>query len=246
MRPFGYGGPSGPAPAFRFGPAGALPPAIAWLIGANVAVYLLQLATGDWLVREFGLVPALVERGELWRLFTYQFLHGSTFHLLMNMFVLWMFGSELAQRWGGRFFLRYFFVCAVGGGILFTLVSLGTWIASVGASGGVYGILMAYAMWFPNRQVYLYFVLPIRVRYLIAFLILVEVMQAMEASGTGIAHAAHLGGMGFGYAFLRWNGAGAFRPLPAGTWRRWKKEYDRWVLRRRVRDRGWNDRDTLH
>ena len=77
----------------------------------------------------------------------------------------------------------YYFVCAVGGGILFTLVRLGTWIPSVGASGAIYGILMAYAMWFPNRQVYLYFVLPIRVRYLIVFLILLETLQAIESDG---------------------------------------------------------------
>jgi membrane associated rhomboid family serine protease len=246
LRPYGDGGPSGRSPQLRLGPSGSLPPVVAWLIGVNTAVYLLQVATGDWLAREFGLIPALVERGEFWRLFTYQFLHGGTFHLLINMFVLWMFGSELAPRWGARFFLRYYFVCAVGGGILFTLVRLGTWIPSVGASGAIYGILMAYAMWFPNRQVYLYFVLPIRVRYMIVFLILLEIGQAIQSTGTGIAHAAHLGGMAFGYAFLRWNGAGAFRALPAGTWQRWKRNYERWVLRRRVRRRGWHDRDSLH
>ncbi|MFN2374938.1 MAG: rhomboid family intramembrane serine protease [Candidatus Binatia bacterium] len=219
---------------------------VARLITANVAVYCLQLLTGDWCAREFGLIPALVEKGEIWRLFTYQFLHGGSFHLLLNMFALWMFGSELAPRWGAAFFLRYYFLCAVGGGILFTLVSLGTWIPSIGASGAIYGILMAYAMWFPNRQVYLYFVLPIRVRYLIVFLILLETSQAIQSTGTGIAHAAHLGGMGFGYAYLRWNGVEGFHPFSSATVANWKRMLARRRLRRDLRERGWNDRDTLH
>jgi membrane associated rhomboid family serine protease len=244
MRPYGYGGPSRSRPNLRFGPAGSVPPVVARLIAVNCAVWFLQLLTGEWLTIHFGLIPALVERGEIWRLFTYQFLHGGAFHLFLNMFALWMFGSELAPRWGSRFFLRYYFVCAVGGGILFSLVRMGTWIPSVGASGAIYGILMAYAMWFPNRQVYLYFVLPIRVRYLIVFLIALEVTQAIESTGTGIAHAAHLGGMAFGYAYLRWNGVQGFRPLPAGTFARWKKQVARWRLQRRMRGRGWND--TLH
>lgn len=246
MRPYGYGGPSGSRRNLRFGPAGPVPAVVARLICVNFAVYLLQVLTGDWLVKQFGLVPALVERGEIWRLFTYQFLHGGSFHLLINMFVLWMFGSELAPRWGARFFLRYYFVCAVGGGILFTLVRLGTWVPSVGASGAIYGVLMAYAMWYPNRQVYLYFVLPIRVRYLVVFLMLLELEQAIHSTGTGIAHAAHLGGMVFGYGYLRWNGVGAFHALPEGTWQRWKKQCERWVLQRRLRERGWKDRDSLH
>lgn len=244
MRPYGYGG--GGRPTLGFGPGGGVPPVVARLIWANVAVYVMQVLAGDWIVRNFGLVPALVERGEVWRLFTYQFLHGNALHLGLNMFVLWMFGSELEPRWGSRFFLRYYFVCALGGGILFTLVRLGTWIPSVGASGAIYGILMAYAMWFPNRQVYLYFVLPIRVRYLVLFLILLETTQAIQSTGTGIAHTAHLGGMAFGYGYLRWKGVDGFRPFSSGTIRRWRKELERRRLRRELRSRGWDDRDSLH
>ncbi|MFN2424897.1 MAG: rhomboid family intramembrane serine protease [Candidatus Binatia bacterium] len=246
MTPSGHGTSGGYRPNLRFGPGSAVPSVVARLIALNVAVYFVQSLTGDWAPREFGLIPALVERGEIWRLFTYQFLHGDALHLGLNMFALWMFGSELAPRWGTQFFLRYYFVCAVGGGILFTLVRLGTWIPSVGASGAIYGILMAYAMWFPNRQVYLYFVLPIRVRYLIIFLILLETTQAIQSTGTGIAHAAHLGGMGFGYAYLRWNGVVGFQPVSAATVRGWRKKLERWKVRRQLRERGWDDRDSLH
>lgn len=242
----GYGGATRLRPNLRFGPPGAVPPVVARLIALNVVVYLLQQFTGDWCTREFALIPALVERGEIWRLFTYQFLHGSTFHLAINMFALWMFGSELAPRWGPRFFLRYYLLCAVGGGILFTLARLGTWVPSVGASGAIYGILVAYAMWFPNRRVYLYFVLPIPVRFFIFFLLVLEVSQSMTSSGAGIAHAAHLGGMGFGYAYLRWNGVSGLQPFPAGTWQRWKLQLRRWRLRREMKARGWDDTNTLH
>lgn len=246
MRTFGYGGPPSPRPNLRFGPSGPVPPVVARLIAVNVLVYVLQVLTGDWLTREFGLVPAMVQRLELWRLFTYQFLHGTAMHLALNMFALWMFGSELASRWSAGFFARYYFLCAVGGGILFTLVRLGTWIPSVGASGAIYGVLMAYAMWFPNRQVYLYFLVPIRVRTLIAFLILLEVVQAIETTGTGVAHTAHLGGMAFGYVYLRWHGVSGLAPVSSVTWNRWKRDFARWRLRRKIRDRGWNDRGDLH
>jgi membrane associated rhomboid family serine protease len=228
-------------PNLRIGPPGAVPPVVSRLIAFNVVAYVVQVLTGTWLVRQFGLVPALVGEFELWRLFTYQFLHGGVLHLALNMFALWMFGSELAGRWGARFFLRYYFVCAVGGGILFWLVRMGTWVPSVGASGAIYGVLMAYAMWFPNRQVYLYFLVPIRVRYLILGLIVLELMQAIESTGTGIAHAAHLGGMGFGYAYLRWHGvqglalSDSFRPLrQLKAWWRGRR------IRRELRARGWN------
>lgn len=244
MRAYGYRGSGGVT--VRFGPGTSVPPVVAGLIIVNVVMYLVQVLTGDWLVKEFGLKPALVQRGEVWRLFTYQFLHGGSIHLLLNMVTLWLVGSELARIWGGRFFLRYYFLCAVGGGILFTLFSLDTWLASVGASGAIYGILMAYAMWFPNRQVYLYFAPPIRVRYLIVFFIILEMVQAIESTGTGIAHAAHLGGMGFGYAYLRWNGVKGFDPLPPGTRERWRKKVRRWQVERRRRARGWKDGDTLH
>ena len=246
MKPYGYGPQTGGRPNLRFGPSGAVPPVVARLIALNVAVYVLQSLTGDWAVREFALFPALVQQGEIWRLFTYQFLHGGLLHLALNMFALWMVGSELAQRWGTNFFLRYYFLCAVGGGILVTLARLGAYSPTVGASGATYGILMAYAMWFPNRQVYLYFVLPIRVRYLMFFLIVFELTQAMQSTGTGIAHAAHLGGMGFGYAYLRWKGVDGFKPFSPATMRRWRKQVDRIRLRKQMRNRGWNDRDTLH
>jgi membrane associated rhomboid family serine protease len=166
-------------------------------------------------------------------------------HLALNMLMLWMFGSELEQRWGRRFFLRYYFLCAVGGGLTYALVKWGTWTPSVGASGAIYGVLMAYGMWFPNRIVLLAFLFPLRVRHVIVFLILIELLQAIESTGAGIAYAAHLGGMAFGYVYLRWWTKGGISlgamPGPADL----RRAYNRWKLRRLQRKR-FGDGRTLH
>ena len=149
----GIGMPAG----LSLGPPGPLPPMVKALIVANTAAYLLQLLTPDSvLVLWFGLIPRAVIGGlELWRVATYQFLHGGVWHLALNMLVLWMFGTELEQRWGPRFFLKYYMLCAVGGGLTYTFVRAGSPIPSVGASGAIYGVLLAYGMWFPNRVVLL-------------------------------------------------------------------------------------------
>ncbi len=187
------------------GPGARVPPTVKALMIACTTVYLAEAFGGRrFLIEAFGLIPESVAGFELWRLFTYQFLHGSVWHLAMNMFMLWMFGSELEDRWGRTFFLKYYFLCAVGGAIVYTLVRFGTVTPSVGASGAIYGILMAYAVWFPNREVYLWFMFPIKVRTLVVFLMAIEFIQAIEQTGTGIAHAAHFGGMGFGYLYLKW------------------------------------------
>jgi membrane associated rhomboid family serine protease len=228
------------------GPSGPVPPAVRSLIAINVAVYVAQVLTGhEQLIGLFGLIPEKIAHFELWRLFTYQFLHGGAWHLALNMLMLWMFGSELEQRWGRRFFLRYYLLCAVGGGITYLLVRWGTWTPSVGASGAIYGILMAYGLWFPNRIVLLAFLFPLRVRHVIVFLIFVELLQAIEATGTGIAYAAHLGGMAFGYVYLRWWTKGGLGLGTGPKWRDLRRSYRGWKLRRLQRKR-FGDGPTLH
>lgn len=214
---------------FRLGPSGPVPAAVRGLVIANFVVYFLQAALGRGVVDHFALIPAEVAQLEVWRLVTYQFLHGGVMHLALNMLMLWMFGSELEQRWGRRFFLKYYFICGVGGGLLFTLVRWATFVPSVGASGAIYGILMAYGMWFPNRELYVFLMFPMKAKHLVLFFMALEFLQTVESSGTGIAHAAHLGGMLFGYAYLRWWGVGGLtlHSIPGRkdleiAWRRWK------------------------
>jgi membrane associated rhomboid family serine protease len=228
---YGYGGGFG-----GIGPSGPVPPMVRTLIVINVGVYLLQaFGLNEFLIEQFALFPALVSRLQIWRLFTYQFLHGGVWHVAINMFMLWMFGSELEQRWGQRFFLRYYFLCAVGGGLAFTIAmhTVGDpRTASVGASGAIYGILMAYGMWFPNRKVFIWFLFPISVRYLVVFLIAIEFLQSIESSGSGIAHAAHFGGMVIGYFYLRWWGASGLGLNALPSLRDIRRAYYRWRFRR--------------
>ena len=192
---------------FTFGPSG-ITPAVKFLLIVNVAVFVLQtflgLATDYRLEYYFGLIPPLVLRElYLWQLFTYQFLHGGLFHILFNMLALWMFGCDLERRWGGSFFLRYYFICVIGGGVLNTLFVPDQMGPSIGASAGVYGILLAYGLIYPNRIVYFYFLFPIKMKHFVWIIGAIALYSSVTAGQSGIAHLAHLGGMVFGYLYLR-------------------------------------------
>jgi membrane associated rhomboid family serine protease len=176
------------------------------LLLANVIVYLFMLLSNE--IQQafygfFGLVPALaIPKLHLWQFFTYMFLHGGFLHLLLNMFVLWMFGSELEALWGKRVFLQYYFVCGVGGGLTYVATTWGSHIPLVGASGAIFGILLAYGLLFPNRRILLYFLFPIKAKYFVFILGVFELLAAQQQRVDGIGHFAHLGGMLFGYLFL--------------------------------------------
>ncbi|HKY08599.1 MAG TPA: rhomboid family intramembrane serine protease [Candidatus Binatia bacterium] len=192
---------------FTFGPSG-ITPAVKFLLIVNVAVFVLQtafsLGTDYRLEYFFGLVPSLVlNELYLWQLFTYQFLHGGLFHILFNMLALWMFGCDLEQRWSSGFFLRYYFICVIGGGLLNTLFVPNQMGPSIGASAGVYGILLAYGLIYPNRVIYLYFLFPIKMKHFVWIIGAIALYSSLTAGQSGIAHLAHLGGMVFGYLYLR-------------------------------------------
>jgi membrane associated rhomboid family serine protease len=188
----------------RFG-GGTLTPAVKFLLIANTAVFFLQLFVPAGFLLFFGLVPALVWQDfYIWQLFTYQFLHGGLLHILFNMLALWMFGCDLERRWGSEFFLKYYFVSVVGGGILNTLLMPSQMVPSIGASAGVYGILLAYGLIYPNQVVYFYFLFPIKMKHFVWIIGGIAFYSSITASQTGIAHLAHLGGMLFGYIYLRW------------------------------------------
>src|ERR1700704_1388204 len=157
------------ASSFSFGP-GPLSTAMEALIGANVLIFFAQ-SLKPVLTDLFGLHPFLVVWPHLWvwQLGTYMFLHGGVFHILFNMLALWMFGTELERIWGTRFFLKFYFVTGIGAAVLTILVSLLPWgparqlYASdiVGASGAIYGVLLAYALYFPDRKIYYMMLFPI-------------------------------------------------------------------------------------
>lgn len=136
----------------------------------------------------------------IWQPLTYMFMHGSFDHLFFNMFSLWMFGSALENFWGSKRFLFYYLVCGIGAGLLNMLVP-GAHV-SVGASGAVYALLLAFGMMWPNNYIYLYFLVPIRTKWFIIGMIVIELFEGIFRSTDGIAHFAHLGGMLIGFLII--------------------------------------------
>lgn len=195
-------------PQMRFGPT--LPPVIKRLIIANIAIFVFQQILGESLLGLLGLVPKLaVSKLMFWQFFTYMFLHGGLWHLLINMFILWMFGSDLERKWGGRKFLHFYFTCGIGAGIIYYLSALKSLIPTIGASGAIFGILAAFGMTFPERMVtlLLFFFFPVnmKAKHLVLLFAVIELL-ALPAGEGKIAHFAHLGGMLVGYLYLKLGG----------------------------------------
>jgi membrane associated rhomboid family serine protease len=202
--------PSSSSFANSFGP-GPLTPAIKALVVANVAAFLVSLVLPAVTLR-LGLRPADVFGSlALWQPVTYMFLHGGIFHILFNMLALWMFGVELERMWGSRFFLKFYFVAGVGAAVTtlacsflpFAFANQLYYSLTIGASGAVYGVLLAYARYFPHRPILLYFVFPIPAKYFVMIIGAISLLSAMSGPGGGIAHATHLGGLAAGYIYLR-------------------------------------------
>lgn len=180
-------------------------PGVKNLLFANVVVFLVQILAPDLVpIYYFGLVPALVvKKFFIWQLVTYMFLHGGFGHIFFNMFALWMFGVELERNWGTREFIKFYFLTGIAAAIFTTVFNWASPIPTIGASGAIYGILAAYALFFPDRYVYLYFLFPIKMKYLALILGLFEFLSTYN-SQDGIAHIAHLGGMVVGFFYLRY------------------------------------------
>jgi membrane associated rhomboid family serine protease len=198
------------ASSFSFGP-GPISTALKVLIGVNVAMFLAQF-TSPLVADLLGLHPAWVVRyGWIWQLASYMFLHGGIFHILFNMLTLWMFGSELERRWGTRYFLKYYFVTGIGAGaltVLFSLLPFGfaqqlQHANIIGASGAIYGLLLAYALYFPERPILL-IVFPVPAKMAVTILGAIALVSSLGETG-GVANATHLGGLLVGYLFLKGN-----------------------------------------
>jgi membrane associated rhomboid family serine protease len=234
--------------SYSIGP-GAMTPAVKLLLIANVAVFLVQQIAPD-LVIYFGLTPHLVVgRFWIWQLVTYSFLHADVLHLLFNMLVLWMFGVDLERRWGQQAFYRYYFVCAVGAGLCSLVAALMPFhfadqlyiTPTIGASGGIYGLLLAYGLLFPERIIF-FFIFPVPARIYVIIAGALVLWSSLKDPAGGTAHFAHLGGMLFGYLYLTWGRGGPMAEL--------KYRYTKWKMAR-MRKRfgvhpggrgGWNER----
>ena len=200
-----------------FGGFSVFPPVIKNLLIINVAVFFIQMLASNlllggkplWYILNswFALNP--LNEGfnfQIWQLITYQFMHSTSgfSHIFFNMLMLWMFGMEIENFWGSKKFLIYYLICGVVAGLfqLFLNPLLGSSPAiTIGASGAVYGIMIAFALMFPDRYIFLYFLVPIKAKYLIGFTIVLEFLL-VDSAQSNVAHLAHLGGALAGFLFI--------------------------------------------
>ena len=179
--------------------------AIKVLISINFVIFILQtLSRSESLFFPlFGLVPKLVwSEKMIWQPVTYLFFHGGIWHVLINMFVLWMFGSELERLWGKNHFLKFYFVTGVGSGLATMLVNVQSITPVVGASGAVYGVLLAYGLTYPNRTVYLYGIIPIKSLWFVLGIGFIAFMSSFD-NMSQVSHITHLSGMLIGYFMIK-------------------------------------------
>lgn len=224
----------GPATSmqYSFGP-GPVTPAVKAIIWANIAFFVVTLFF-DEIILYLGLMPeAVLERGWIWQPATYMFLHAGAMHILFNMLGIWMFGVELERMWGTQFFAKYYAITGVGAGL--TAIAAGfvpvdalqaTYSAvTIGASGALYGLLMAFALYFPDRPILMFLIFPIPAKY---FVMILGGLAFMIAPGSNVSNAAHLGGLIFGYLYLKGRTGGGGGSLVAEI----KYRYLKWKMNR--------------
>lgn len=181
---------------------------VKYLIIINTAAYLLLMLSGllhnQFILAYFALIPIRVTREfMIWQFASYMFLHGDIMHIFFNMLTLFMFGNDLERYWGTRRFLRYYFVTGIGGGVCSWLLAMNSMVAVIGASGAIYGLLLAYGLLYPNRIIYLNFLLPIKVKWLVIIMFAINLFSSLTGSQPGVAHIAHLGGLLVGFVYLK-------------------------------------------
>ena len=189
-------------PGIQFGRS-RITDAVKYIIIANASVFLLQQLLNNYLIPVFGLSSqALWGKFYIWQLFTYMFLHAGFMHILLNMFILWMFGSEVERYFGFDNFLIYYALCGVGGGLVHVLLYPNS--LTIGASGAIYGILVAFAMLFPNRPIMMFpFFLTLKAKHWVLIFVGIELLFGISGRQDGTAHFAHLGGMLVGFLYLK-------------------------------------------
>jgi len=189
-------------PQFRFGFGSYLfTPGVKYLLFANGGVYFLQFLFGNQLIGWFGLHPSTIFHNFfLWQFFSYMFLHGGFLHLFFNMFMLWIFGIEVERNWGTREFLKFYVICGVGAGFFHLLFMS---VAVIGASGAVYGVMIAFVMLYPDRLLFFFpFPVPLKAKYWAIIFIGISLIFGILGGGQ-TAHLAHLGGIIVGFLYIK-------------------------------------------
>jgi membrane associated rhomboid family serine protease len=181
-------------------------PAVQWLLALNVGIYFLQLTLfgSNGVYSALALDPSRFP-GNWWTIGTYMFVHAWLAHLAFNMFTLWMFAPRVEQEWGTASFVKFYLWCGIGGAIAHLVFARDT--AVIGASGAISGVLVAYALRWPDEEVYLFGVIPMKSRWLVAAMLAMNIIFALSPSSR-IDWTAHVGGMAFGWIFLKLYSAG--------------------------------------
>jgi|SRR4029077_10031217 membrane associated rhomboid family serine protease len=225
----------------RYIPSNRFPTGLKWLLIANVGIsvldFILRASNADLLLQNLALVPAqVVQTFAIWQIVTYMFLHAGIGHVLWNMLALWLFGIELERTWGTRRFLRFYFACGIIAALTVILAAYifgGINLRTVGSSGAVYGVLVAYAVLFPDQTVLFGFLIPMKSKYFVmiigAIVFLQSYMAVAGGRGSGVAVMAHLGGLVGGYLLLRGKRLRTQLTHPVVT------SYNEWKLRRAKR-----------
>jgi membrane associated rhomboid family serine protease len=189
----------------------SFPTGVKWLIISNVAVYIIyffgSMMRGEPIFENLVLMPSAVIHGAVWQLVTYLFLHSlsSFWHILFNMLTLWMFGAPIEETWGTRRFVQYYFLCGVGAGVCVVVANLlfgDPHQRVIGASGAIFGLLLAYGMLFPNQTVLFSFLFPMKAKYMVMIFGVLEFMSSFQG-GNAVSNLAHLGGMIFGFIYMK-------------------------------------------
>jgi len=210
---------------YRFGFGGGITTAIKYLLIVNGVIFVLQyLAPNGLLFDLFGMKPSeVIGNAYIWQLFTYMFLHDGPWHIIFNMFFLWMFGCEVERTLGTREFVKYYFICGVGAALFHLVINYGSPIPVVGASGAIYGVMAAFAVLFPERVItlLLFLVLPVQIKAKYLVMIFAGISLLVGTLGNdNVAHFAHLGGMLVGFLYLKLD----WRLDYVGTWLRQQRE----------------------
>ena len=228
-------------------------PAVKAILIANVAVFVVTFVAREFVFLNFGLSPAAVlENFEVWRLVSYMFVHEplNFTHILFNMLALWMFGVELEHRWGTKGFAKYYAVTGIGAGIATVLVSklpfavttaiYGT--ITVGASGAIYGLLLAWAMLFPHRQILFMFIFPLPARVAATLMGAMSFFAAISGTNGSVAEATHLAGLVAGWFYLQ--GPKNMRLEMQYRMTKWRMDRmrKRFNVHQGGRNGGWGDR----
>lgn len=198
----------------RYIPSNRFPAGLKWLLIINIAIFAASIILQRALIPlfdNFALVPSQVVRTfAIWQLVTYMFIHVGFLHILWNMLALWWFGAELERLWGTARFLRFYFACGIFAALTVIVAAYifgGVDIRTVGSSGAVYGVLMAYAVMFPDQTILFGFLIPIKSKYFVMIIGGIVFLQSYSATvggkGSSVAVLAHLGGLVAGYLLLR-------------------------------------------